>query len=44
MYNEIIEVDKNFNLNFASVFKVKCGHDKKKHQPNKKLKLFCRRA
>lgn len=42
MPNETIGADKNFNLNFASMFKAKCGHDKEKTQQNKKLKLFCR--
>lgn len=44
MHNETIGVDKNFNLNFANTFKVKCGHDKKKNNQTKKLKLFCRWA
>jgi len=35
MQNKTIGVDKNFNLNFVSMFKVKCGHDMKKPQQTK---------
>lgn len=40
MRNETTGVDKNFNLNFASMFQVKHVHDKKKTQSNKLLKFF----
>lgn len=40
MHNETIGVDKNFNLNFASMFKVKCGHDKRKKTTNQTPQTF----